>query len=142
MATPQTFVADIERFALNTEAKLDALVRESSQEVISSAQTPQPSVKLTGGIFETGKVPVDTAHLRNSLVVDIPGRGTAEGGDTYVLLVGEAEAGDVIRAWWTAEYARTIEAGDGRIRPRFFVRTHTERWTDIVYSIAARLMGA
>lgn len=132
-----------EEFERKTIGKLNALVRQSAQDVIAAANTPQPSVKQTGGTFELGKVPVDTGFLRNSLVVELTdGGGSAEGGDAYAGVIAGMEVGAVITATWTAAYAGAIEYGTDKIAPRMFVRYNIERWPEIVETNARRIAGA
>ncbi|MEL6101318.1 MAG: hypothetical protein AAFR68_08360, partial [Pseudomonadota bacterium] len=63
-----TFTAQLRGHVEKYKKRIDLIVKQSAQDVIEIAQTPQPSVKQTGGFFETGLIPVDTGFLRNSLV--------------------------------------------------------------------------
>ena len=138
---PLTFAATLEKFRIDTKEKLDALVRQSAQDVIGAANTAQPSVKGTGGAFQIGKVPVDTGTLRNSLATSVNGGAPVIGGDAYLAVIAGAEAGDIIDAVWTARYAAYIEYGTSRIAPRFFVRANIERWQAIVDENARLISG-
>lgn len=102
----KTFTAQIEDFANLTKRNLRYVAAESFQDVMEAAQTPQPSVKRTGGTFVEGKIPVDTSDLINSLTSN----GTA-GSDSYVLAIEAFEVGDIMRFTWTSEYAMRIEMG-------------------------------
>lgn len=136
-----TFAAQVKAFQDKTMAQITAVVRQSSQDLIEAAQTPQPSVKQTGGSFEVGKIPVDTANLRNNVTTEIVGGPAATGAEAYVAVIAQMEAGDTIRHTYHAEYAPAIEFGNGRIQPRMFVRANTERWQAIVAANVSRLAG-
>ena len=66
--TPESFVADVRQWRLDTEAKMSALVRLSTQDVIRDAQKPGPS-KANPTASGGGRMPIDTGFLRNSIVV-------------------------------------------------------------------------
>lgn len=137
-----TFTASLSSFELKTKEAMSAIVRQSAQDVIEAANTPQPSVKQTGGAFEIGKVPVDTGFLRNSLATLLNGGSGLQGGDAYIAVLAEAGVGDVIEARWTAEYAVAVEYGSRNVQPRMFVRYNVERWQAIVEANAQRIAGA
>ena len=121
--------------------RMDAVFKESAQEVISLAQTPQPSVTVTGGSFVVGKIPVDTGFLRNSLISGINGSYAFDGPESYVLAIAGADLENTIQAGWTAEYALDVEHGNARMDGRFFLRANAQRWQQIVNENSARLMG-
>ena len=118
-----TFTAQIKAFADKTKEKLEAVVKQSSQEVLSIAQTP---------VAQGGNMPVDTGFLRNSLIAELNGSTVAGGADAYVLAVAGMELGDVIFAGWTANYARHVEYGTSRMAGRFFMLNAAQQWQQIV----------
>lgn len=128
----QSFTAAIEAFGIKTKAKAEAVLKESAQEVFALAQTPQPSVKQTGGSFEQGKIPVDTGILRNSFVSGLNGSTSLSGADAYTAAIAGMEIGDSIFGGWTAEYARAIEYGTENIAGRFFAGNAVRQWQAIV----------
>lgn len=105
--SPKSFTAQLQDFAKLTTANMKYVAAESIQDVVEAAQTPQPSVKRTGGAFEEGKIPVDTSDLINSLSVN----GGAPGAESYTVALADFDIGDVMTFEWTAEYAMRIEAG-------------------------------
>mgnify|MGYP005850773037 CR=1 FL=1 len=121
----RTFAADLSRFAHLTDDKLRRILRQSVQDVIRDAQTP---------VAQGGSMPVNTGFLRNSLATEVNGIGVATGEDSYVLAIAGLEPGDVLRAGWTAEYARArhykpegFGQGGGHWRDRA-----AAKWQDIV----------
>lgn len=135
---PQKFTAQVKDWANLTERKMLAIVQQSAQEVFSLAQTPQPSVKETGGTFEIGKIPVDWGDLRRSFVSGLNGSTVGRGTDSYILAIAQSTLGDTILGGWTAEYARAIESGDEGRGGRFYMRTNAAKWQSIVRAVALR----
>jgi len=111
------------------------------QDVVEAAQTPQPSVKRTGGTFIEGRIPVDDSVLINSLVTRINSRATEGSELSYVVALANFEVGDQLQFAWTAPYALRIEKGfvgtDARGRRynqegRFFVAKNAGRFSEFV----------
>lgn len=107
----KTFAAQIQGFADLTKRNLKYVAVESIQDVVEAAQTPQPSVKRTGGTFQEGKIPVDTSELINSLISGSNGSFGPEGADSYAVALAGYELGDYMRFGWTAPHAMRMEAG-------------------------------
>lgn len=118
-----TFTAQIKAFADRANEKLEAVVKQSAQEVFSIAQTPKA---------QGGRMPVDTGFLRNSLVAQLNGSTVGGGADAYVLAVAGADLGDVIFAGWTAKYARFMEYGTSRTTGNFYMLGAAQQWQAIV----------
>lgn len=137
-----SFTAQLERFKTRTVEKMEVVIKSSAQEVYSRANTPQPSVKDTGGTFEVGKVPVDIDDLWTSFVGSLNGGSYLEGPVAYELTIAGYELGDTIFGGWTAGHAKHIEYGteddDGNtlIEPRAYMRTAAAAWQDIVTDFA------
>lgn len=140
------FSAQIQDIADLTERQLKAVVIDSVQDVLEAAQTPQPSVKRTGGSFEVGKIPVDTASLIQSLEIGFNGAYQPTQG-AVTLSASQFSLGDTINARWTAEYALRIELGfsgadaTGRVynqAGRHFVGANAARWPEFVGVNAAK----
>lgn len=128
-----SFTAQVERWATNTEQKLEAVFKESAQEVFSIAQTP---------VAQGGNMPVDTSTLRNSLMSGLNGSTSLVGPDSYVLAIAGAKLGDTIFGGWggpAAGYARPVEYGS-RGRPgRRFMGQAAAQWQAIVARNAGRV---
>lgn len=105
------FAAKVKGFATLTKRNMRYVAAHSIQDVVEAAQTPQPSVKQTGGSFEEGKIPVDDADLINSLVAHIEGGASSEGATGYTVVIAGMEIGDSLKFEWTAAHAMRIEAG-------------------------------
>jgi len=123
-----TFTAQIKAFADRTQEKIEAVVKQSAQEVFSIAQTPKA---------QGGRMPVDTGFLRNSLIASLNGSTVGGGADAYVLAVAGAELGDTIFAGWTASYARFMEYGTSKTPANFFMLSAAQQWQAIVARNAA-----
>ena len=139
MAKGPSFTAQLRSIEKRNKAKMTAIARQSAQTVANAAQTPQKSVKETGGSFELGKLPVDTGNLRRSVVHTINGGGAAQGPDATSSVISRIKLGDLYSVRWTAEYAKAIDKGTAKIRARLFMTYHTERWPAIVGKVAAEL---
>lgn len=115
----------IDKFVINTEAKLLAVVRTAIQSTVEEAQTPRP---------KGGKMPVDTGFLRWSGLASLNARPSGQGkgrersasesvgplaeystprGDILARVLGEMKIGDSFYWGWTAIYARKQEAYNG-----------------------------
>lgn len=123
-----TFTAQIKAFADRAKEKMEAVVKQSAQEVFSIAQTPKA---------QGGRMPVDTGFLRNSLIASLNGSTVGGGADAYVLAVAGAELGDTIFAGWTANYARFMEYGTSKTTANFFMLSAAQQWGAIVERNAA-----
>lgn len=122
--------ATIDRWASKIADRMDDLVRQSAQDVFEIAQTP---------IAQGGRMPVDTAFLRNSLQTSLNGSTALSGAASYVLAVAQAKAGDTIFGGWTAEYAAAQEFGSNGRAPKFYMRNAAAQWKQIVEGNARRL---
>ena len=144
----KSFTADLERFRNLTREKMTKVFRQSVEDVLQAAQTKQAGVKETGGTFELGKIPVDLGNLVGSLASELNGAELGEGEMSYTLALAQAEAGDVMRFVWTADYALRIELGFsgedalGRkynVPGRHFVGQNAARWPEIVAANAQKV---
>lgn len=132
----KTFKAQVEAFADLTKQNMRYVAASAIQDVMEAAQTPQPSVKRTGGTFETGKIPVDTSELINSLASSVNGSFGPTGSDSYTVAIAGFEIGDSMKFAWTAEHALAIEAGTSKIAGRHFVGQNAARFSQFVESRA------
>lgn len=124
-----SFEAQVAGHVARYRERLEAVYKQSAQDVIADAQVP---------VAKGGRMPVDTGFLRNSLQTSLNGSTSLTGADSYVLTIAGAELGDVIEAGWTANYARAVEYGARGRPPRFFMRGAAQRWETIVQANAAR----
>ena len=134
--------ANLDQWAKQTQERMNAVVRGSTQEVAKRAQTPRA---------KGGRMPVDTGMLRNSFQSSLNGSTSLTGGDSYVMVAASMEAGDVAEFGWTAAYARRINYGfagtDSKGRTynqqgAHFLEGATMQWPAIVAAEVAKAKAA
>lgn len=118
-----TFTAQIKGFADRSREKIEAVVKQSAQDVFSIAQTPKA---------QGGRMPKDTGFLQGSLVSELNGATVGKGTDSYLLAIAGAEIGDTIFAGWTADYAKHMEYGTSRVAGNFYMLNAAQQWQAIV----------
>ena len=115
--------AQLDQWTKKTERRIDAVLKDATQTVISVAQTPKS---------KGGKLPVDTGNLRNSLQSSVAGGAMGEGASSYILVAGNMKGGDLATFTWTAEYAAAVNNGN-RGRPgAHFVEGAVDQWPAVV----------
>jgi len=123
----------LDQWVLKTQRRVDAVLKDSAQEVVSVAQKP----KAKGG-----RMPVDTGNLRNSLMSSIYGGASAQGPASHIMVAASLRGGDVATFTWTAKYARPVNDGN-RGRPgAHFVEGAVEQWQAIVRASTAKAKAA
>lgn len=129
----RNFAASVSKFITVSEARVDAVVKESTQRVIEEAQLP---------VAKGGKMRVDTSFLRNSGVVSLTGMPSGPSRPTgddapqaqdVNAAIANAAPGASIWFGWTANYARPREYADG------FLRSAAQNWRSIVSKVAGEL---
>jgi hypothetical protein len=128
-----SFSASVGAWVQASQGRMQAVLRQSIQDVIEDAQTP---------VAKGGRMRVDTGFLRNSGQAGIgqmprgPSVNTGEApsseGDV-TLTLARLKPGDTLYFGWTANYARTREHKDG------FLRMAVQKWQQIVNKNAAEL---
>lgn len=134
MAGFGNFSAQVSAWVRETDQRIEAVFRESSQRVISDMQQ---------------RTPVDTGFARASVLVStsaMPSIDPAKKGDgkphsadaTQIsLAIAGAEIGETIYAGYTAAYARALEYGHSKQAPNGMVRLAAQRWPQIVAEVSA-----
>ena len=110
-----TFGSDVTDWVRQTQARMDAVFRESVQRVVGVMQT---------SVAQGGNMPVDTGFLRASLqmTVNAPvpvdpkarpadGKAYAYNPDSVALVIAGATVGDHLFASYTAAYALPVHYG-------------------------------
>ena len=121
--------AQLDQWTKKTERRIDAVLKDATQTVISVAQTPKS---------KGGRLPVDTGNLRNSLQSSIAGGASGEGKESYIMVAGNMKGGDVATFTWTAEYAAAVNNGN-RGRPgAHFVEGAVDQWPAVVRASIAK----
>ncbi|WP_379069555.1 HK97 gp10 family phage protein [Mesorhizobium sp. UC22_110] len=129
-----SFAAQVGSWATKVEGALEAVFKESAQELVSQLNE---------------LAPVDTGFLRASLMASItampqmtranPGAaGPADLGD-IVLVIAGADLGDTIYLGYTANYAAYVHYGARGNAPRPWVTMVAQRWIAIVEAKAAEV---
>lgn len=139
-----TFTAQIADFEKKTLQNLRYIAAESIQDVMEAAQTPQPSVKKTGGSFEIGKIPQDVGDLIKSLVSSLNGGAGQAGQTSYVAIIAGLEIGDVMTFEWVSDHAAPMEFGfttknGTQVPGRHFVGANAAKFQDFVSRHAAEV---
>lgn len=138
-----SFSAQVAAFAEKIPGAVEAIFKESVQEVVSEMQTP-----MAAG----GRMRVDTGFLRASLMAStasMPAISSGKvpiGGKAYPYDEGQIEAvilgadvNDTLYIGYTAAYAGHREYGVNGQAPDAFVRSAVQRWDTIVDAKAREL---
>jgi len=121
-------LADMDKWIRRSQVRIDAVVKQSAQDLVNTAQTPRA---------KGGNMPVDTGFLRNSGMASLTGMpsGTGSTESQVTLTIYRAKPGDTIYFGWTANYAKYME------RRYAFMRLAAQQWQDIVNRNARKLKG-
>ena len=125
-----TYVAQIDRIVADTPKRIEAVVKQSSQELIRRMQTP---------VAQGGHMPVQTGFLRNSLVTQVQGGAALRGANAYVLAIQGYKIGRTLTSGWTAKYARHVNYGARGREGRHFIGNNITQWKKIVEKNVERL---
>jgi hypothetical protein len=127
------FKAQVAAWARKSDARLNAVFRESAQRLISQAQTVRG---------EGGKMRIDTGFLRASGQASLIGwpsgpsmQSEGLGSFDYAVTIAGARLGQTIYFGWTAEYAGFREYEDG------FMRSAAQNWQNIVSTVVREAMA-
>lgn len=131
------FNAQVNKWVRQTEARMTAVFRESTQRVVSEAQS---------------RIPVDTGFARASIrasLSELPqidpgfhgGHGQSYSYDqgSIVATIASAKLGETIYVGWTANYVIYLEYGHSQQAPSGFVRISAMQWPRIVSEVSAEL---
>ena len=122
----------LDQWTKKTERRIDAVLKDATQTVISVAQTPKS---------KGGRLPVDTGNLRNSLQSSVAGGAMGEGASSYILAAAGMNGGDLATFTWGNDdvpYAAAVNNGN-RGRPgAHFVEGAVDQWPAIVRASIAK----
>ena len=130
--------ATLDAWTKKTQRRIDAVLKDSTQTVIRTAQ----KTKAKGG-----RMPVITNNLRDSLESSIAGGAKGDGEESYIMVAGNMKGGDVATFTWTAEYARRVNdgfVGDDKLGRTYnqlgahFVEGAVDQWPAIVRASIAK----
>lgn len=130
----QSFAAQVSKWVQASEARMEAVLKASAQDVFEEALIPRA---------KGGNLPVDTSFLRNSAKAQIgsmpsgpstpvDGMPSAPDGQITLTLV-RLKPGESVFLGFTANYAKYMEHRYG------FVRLAAQQWQQIVNKNAAEL---
>ncbi|MFK0273653.1 HK97 gp10 family phage protein [Ensifer sp. NPDC090286] len=141
--TTLSFSAAVAQWADKVEGAVDAVFKESVQEVVEEMQTP---------VGQGGRMRVDTGFLRASLLASStsmpaivasanPVAGTGYSADFAQIeaVIAGADIGDTLYFGYTASYAGHREYGASGQPADGFVRMAAQNWPIIVDRKAAEL---
>ena len=134
----KTFSASVKGWSEKAKRNSRLIVMEASEAVYSAMTERQAGVGETGGSFVTGKVPVDTGFLANSVHVEISGALVGQGTPDFMGVISGMKFGDSIEAAFTAEYAAAVNYGTTHMAGRFFVNQAVAQWPAFVAAAARR----
>lgn len=141
--TKYTF-AELDAWTRKSRKRLDAVASQATNDMIADIEVV-PGINRGGGRTR-GTIPRDTGMLAASLQSEIQGSGSlqAEGEDSYVMVVGAMEAGDVVRfSWGTAggdrvSYAYHVHYGANGVPGTFWIDVAAGKWPEYVASAVSR----
>lgn len=133
------FAAQVDAWVRKTQARMEAVFRESTQRVVSLAQS---------------RIPVDTGFARASIqaslseMPQINSSKQGEKGKTYgdstpaiALVISNAKIGGAIYVGWTAAYVLALEYGHSKQAPSGFVRVSAQEWPRVVREVTQEAKG-
>lgn len=138
MSGQSNFTATVDKWVLQTNERIQAVIKTAAQSVIEEVSI------LT---------PVDTGYLRASLTVTFnaplpirrdakPAEGQTYQAPNYSLSISGMEAGDTIFASFVAAYAAAVEYGARGRAGRGMVRLAAQNWQEHVNRAVAQAKAA
>ena len=132
-----SFSTQVDKFVVDSEAKLLAVTQTAIESMIEESQTP---------VGQGGRMRVDTGFLRSSGLASLehipsgPGKGEKSGfyswtGSPLAVVLAKMKIGDTFYWGWTANYAKYREAYDG------FMEAALMNWQRHVDAAVAKLKG-
>lgn len=132
-----SFSADIEKFVLKSEKRLEAVIKNSIQDVTEMAQTP---------VAKGGRMRVKTGFLRASARASTEGFPSGPNvrptdaqdnsydfdGEAVNAVIIKMKLGDTFYFGWSANYAAIREMRDG------FLETSVQNWQQFVNANSER----
>jgi len=125
-------MATLDQWTKKTQGRIDAVLKDATQTVIAVAQV----TKAKGG-----RMPVDTGNLRNSLISSVAGGASGQGEESYIMVSGSMEGGDVATFTWgngEVPYARPVNNGRNGRPGAHFVEGAVDQWPAIVRASIAK----
>ena len=133
-----SFSAAIDEWVKETEARMNAVFRESARRIISLSQE-----------YIVGLDAIDTGFMRGSVTVSLSSMPKIDpakteglpGGEEYVLQIAGARIGQTIYAGYTAAYSRHVHDGTSKMAGRPYIYLAALQWPRVVYEVSQELKG-
>ena len=142
-----TFAADIGAWALKVEGAVEAIFRESAQELAQEMDLLLEQTVYAQPISESGYQ--RTGFLRASLVAtttamplmtrENPGVPVPVDLAPIILVINGADLGETLYLGYTANYAAFVHYSANGERGRPWVSMAAQRWSTIVATVSARV---
>lgn len=145
------FFRQLNEYKSKTDRQREFIAQNLVLQLGNAAQVPQPGIRLTGGAYQIGKIPIDTWTLFNSFTVAVNFRIMAKGPNAHVIAASGIKTGDRFQFWWAMPYAKRIEFGFsgqdvmGRRfnqKGRLFATTAFNKWPAIKKQVIAESENA
>jgi hypothetical protein len=130
--------ATLDAWTRKSRKRLDAVVSQATNDLIADIEVV-PGINRGGG-RKRGTIPRDTGMLAASLQSELHGSTalSGEGLDSYVMVVGAMEAGDMARFSWGTSYARAVHYGANGVPGTFWIDVAAGKWPGYVASAVTR----
>jgi len=123
----KSFQAQVSAWVAKSENRIEAVFKQSAQEVFIIAQTP---------VGAGGNMPIDTGFLRASLQTGVNGAAGSTGVESYLFAIIGAKLGDTVFGRWGADYAIHVHYGNNGRPGRLWVDLAAQQWQSIVTRFA------
>ena len=131
--------ATLPAWAAKVEKIANAVVREATGNMLADIEIV-PGINR-GGSRQKGTIPRDIGALASSLQSSIYGSTSLTGPQSYVLVAGQMEAGDVAEFAWggtVAPYARAVHYGARGVQGTYWIDVAAAGWTGYVDKAVAK----
>lgn len=130
--------AELPQWARKVGRIQDAIVKQATGDMLADIDVTAGINR--GGSRVKGTIPRDLGNLANSLRSTLYGTSamSAGGQDSYALIAGAMEAGDVAEFAWTAEYAAHVHYGANGVPGTFWRDIAAGKWQGYVRGATAR----
>tara|TARA_R100000306_G_C4357651_1_gene133621 strand:+ start:627 stop:1061 length:435 start_codon:yes stop_codon:yes gene_type:complete len=122
--------SNLPQWVAKVEKVADAVVKQATSDMLSSVEIV-PGI-TRGGSRQRGTIPRDLGALASSLQSTIYGSTAISGANSYVLVAGQMQAGDIASFTWggnAAPYARPVHYGANGVSGTFWVDVMAAGWS-------------
>jgi hypothetical protein len=134
-----TFTAQVDEWVRETEQRIEAVFKESTQRVASLAANGVP-VDL-GFARASVRASTESMPAINPAADNKANATVSMDFGTITLVIAGAQLGQTIYIGWTAAYILPLEYGHSKQAPAGFVRIAAAQWPRIVEEVTAELKG-